>query len=699
MKLLLTLSALLSLMTLNAQVQPPVARKVPKALAIHGDTRTDNYYWLRDKTDPEAVEYLKAENAYTESVMKPNEALRDTIYNEILSRTKQTDLEVPVKDGPYFYYSRTVEGKQYPIFCRKKDALSAPEEVTLDANELAAGQAYFSLGGYNVSEDHKLLAYMVDNNGSEHFTLHIKDLSTGKTLPDQIGEITYGTAWGNDNRTLFYTTFDATQRPDRIRRHVLGSDPAQDAIVYTDNDGLFDVSLSKSRDRRFLLITTANTGKTSEVSFLDASKPSGSFQVVAPRRAGIEYYVEPQDDQFLIRTNDDGAVNFKLMSVNVADPARKNWKEVIPVQPDTTLTGVDAFAGFTVLHTRENGLPNIRVRNRKSGATYSVTFPEPAYSVAPAANPEYQSTLLRFTYTSLVTPRSVYDFNMADRTRALLKQTEILGGYDPSRYRSERIYATASDGKRIPISLVYKTGFVRDGKAPAFLMGYGSYGINSDPAFSTSALSLLDRGFVYAIAHVRGGSEFGRQWFDDGRMLHKRNSFTDFIACGEYLVSQKYTSPAKLAAMGGSAGGLLMGAVINLRPGLFHTVIAAVPFVDVVTTMLDPTIPLTTGEYDQWGNPEDKKYYDYIKSYSPYDNVEHKAYPNLLVTTGLNDPRVAYWEPAKWVARLRAYKTDHNVLLLKTQMGAGHGGPSGRYERMKETAFFYAFILSTMGPI
>ena len=697
MKPLLFVSALLSLMTLNAQAPPPVARKIPKALAIHGDTRTDNYYWLRDKTNPESIDYLKAENAYTESVMKPNEGLRDTIYNEILSRTKQTDLEVPVKDGAYFYYSRTVEGKQYPIYCRKKGALAAPEEVTLDANELAASQAYFALGGYNVSEDHKLLAYSVDNNGSEHYTLHIKDLVTGKTLADQIPETTYGLAWGNDNRTLFYTTFDATQRPDKIRRHVLGTDPAQDAIVYTDNDGLFDVSLSKSRDRRFLMITTANTGKTSEVSFLDASQPSNAFRVIMPRRAGVEYYVEPQDNEFLIRTNDDGAINFKLMTVNVADPARKNWKEVIPVHPDVTLTNIDAFAGFTVVHTRENGLPNIRVRNRKTGASYLVSFPEPAYSIAPAANPDYQSSQLRFTYTSLVTPRSVYDFDMADQTRTLLKQTEILGGYDPSRYHSERIYATASDGKRVPISLVYKVGFVRDGKAPTFLTGYGSYGINSDPAFSTSVLSLLDRGFVYAIAHVRGGSEFGRQWFDDGRMLHKRNSFTDFIACGEYLVSQKYTSSAKLAAMGGSAGGLLMGAVINLRPDLFHTVIAAVPFVDVVTTMLDPTIPLTTGEYDQWGNPEDKKYYDYMKSYSPYDNVEHKAYPNLLVTTGLNDPRVAYWEPAKWVARLRAYKTDHNVLMLKTQMGAGHGGPSGRYERMRETAFFYAFILSSMG--
>ncbi len=678
-------------------LQPPTAQQIPKELNTHGDLRIDPYFWMRDRSDPATIAYLEAENAYTQAIMKPLEPLVTQIYDEILSRIRQTDLTVPVKDGEYFYYLRTEEGRQYPIWCRKKGSTEAPEEILLDANVLAEGHEYFSLGGMDVSDDHNLLLYSVDNDGSERFTVHVKDLRTGELLADTIPLTSAGLTWAGDNRTFFYTTFDETRRPEKVHRHVLGADPLQDAVVFHERDTQFGFEVHRTRSRQYLLITSENASKTSEVHYLDAYQPDGEFRLMEPRNPGVEYYAEHQAGRFLIRTNDEGATDFKLMAAPVEDPSRENWTVVVPERPHIGLDAVDAFENFLVLQTREEGLPRLEVRNMRTGANQYVEFPEPAYTVHLDANREYKTEWLRFVYTSLITPPSVYDFNMATQQRELKKQVEVLGGYDSSQYESERVYAPASDGKLVPVSLVKKKGLPNDGKNPLLLYAYGSYGINSDPAFSHSALSLLDRGFTWAIAHIRGGSEYGRRWFEDGRMMRKRNTFTDFIACAEHLIGAGYTSPDKVAAMGGSAGGLLMGAIANMRPDLFHTLVARVPFVDVVTTMLDASIPLTTGEYDQWGNPEEKLYYDYMKSYSPYDNVERKSYPNILITTGLNDPRVAFWEPAKWAAKLRAMKTDHNLLLLKTDMGAGHGGASGRYERFKETALIYAFILHTMG--
>jgi oligopeptidase B len=666
--------------------EAPAAPRVPHELVHHGDTRIDDYYWLRERQNPAVVAYLEAENAFTASVMKPAEALREKIYQEILGRIQQTDLDVPVKRGDYFYYSRTEEGKQYPMFGRKHRSLESEEELLLDANQLAEGKAYFALGAFAVSEDHRLLAYSVDDTGAEEFTVFVKDLASGELLPDRIEKTSAGLVWANDNRTFFYTTFDATKRPEKVHRYEVGGGGESRAVVFTESDQQFTFELSKTRSKKYILITSVNASKTSEVLYLDANDPGGEFRPYRQRIEGVEYYLEHWRGEFVVRTNEGGAIHFKLLM---------DGKEIWPESKDATIDDVDAFENYLVLQTREKGLPFLRVMGESE--TYAIEFPEPAYTVYMQGNPGYNTPLLRFCYTSQVTPLSVYDFNMATRHRELKKQSPVLGGYDSALYVSERIHAVASDGTQIPISLAYKKGLQRNGGNPALLNGYGSYGLNSDPTFSYSSLSLLDRGFVVAIAHVRGGSEYGRTWFEDGRMLNKWNSFTDFISCAEHLIAEKYTTADKLAAMGGSAGGLLMGGIINLRPDLFHTVVAHVPFVDVVTTMLDPTIPLTTGEYDQWGNPEEKVYYDYMKSYSPYDNVQAKAYPHLLVTTGLNDPRVAYWEPAKWVARLRVMKTDTNLLLLKTEMGAGHGGPSGRYSRYQETALAYAFVLTTLG--
>jgi oligopeptidase B len=664
--------------------QAPAAPRIPRELVHHGDKRIDDYYWLRERENPEVVAYLEAENTYTSAVMKPAEALREKVYQEILGRIQQTDLDVPVKRGEYFYYSRTEEGKQYPIFARKHGSVEAEEELLLDANALAEGKGYLALGAFTVSEDHRWLAYSVDDTGAEEFTVFVKDLTTGELLPDRIEKTSAGLVWANDNRTFFYTTFDATKRPEKVHRYEVGT--GKTAVLFTESDEQFTFEVSKTRSKKYVLITSINASKTSDTLYLDADNPAVGFRPFWPRRDGVEYYLEHWRGEFVVRTNEGGAVHFKLLMRD---------KEILPENPEATIDEVEAFENHLVVQTREKGLPVLRVMG--DGETYAIEFPEPAYTVYMQGNAEYRNHAVRFAYTSQVTPISVYDFDMNTKHRELKKRMPVLGGYDPALYVSERIHAVASDGKLVPISLVYKKGLKRDGSNPALLHGYGSYGLNSDPGFSYSSLSLLDRGFVVAIAHVRGGSEYGRMWFEDGRMLNKRNSFTDFIACAEHLIAEKYTSADKLAAMGGSAGGLLMGAILNLRPDLFHTVVAHVPFVDVVTTMLDPTIPLTTGEYDQWGNPEEKLYYDYMKSYSPYDNVEAKEYPNLLVTTGLNDPRVAYWEPAKWVARLRAMKTDQNLLLLKTEMGAGHGGPSGRYARYQETAFAYAFILTTLG--
>ena len=669
---------------------PPIAKKIPKESTIHGDTRVDPYFWLREKTSPDVIAYLEAENRYTEAVMADTQALQQTLYNEILGRIQETDLTVPARRGPYLYYARTEAGKQYTIQCRKQ-LESEIEEVVLDENQLAQGEKYFRIEAIRPSTNHNLLAYSVDTEGDEDYTIFVKDLTTGSRLPDQVSGNQGAIVWANDNQTFFYVTLDPAKRPEKVWRHKLGSPSTQDELVFHEKDERFFVSINKTRSRRFILIDI-HSKNTTEVHYLPADHPEGQIQLIDPRRPEHQYHVADQGDQFFIRTNDE-AKNFRLMSAPVASPARRNWSEVIPHRAEVKLEGIDAFQNFLTLYERENGLLRIRVQDSTTGNIHGVTFDEPAYSVAASDNYEYDTQTLRFRYTSLVTPASVYDYDMQTRTRTLLKQEPVLGGYDASQYQSERIFATAEDGASIPISLVYKKGATN---APLLLYGYGSYGINMEASFVSSRLSLLDRGFIYAIATIRGGAEQGEEWHDQGKMMAKRNTFTDFIAAAEHLIAQRYTTSDRLAIMGGSAGGLLMGAVLNMRPDLFKAVIAKVPFVDVLNTMLDASLPLTVTEYDEWGDPNQEAAYRYMKTYSPYDNVEKKAYPNLLITAGLNDPRVQYWEPAKWAAKLRATKTDSNIVLLKTDMGSGHFGASGRYERIKETAFDYAFLLKAV---
>ena len=674
---------------------PPAAKIIPRTETIHGETRVDNYCWLRERDNPEVIEYLKAENQYTTAMMKHTEEFQERLYKELLGRIKETDLSVPVKIDDYYYYSRTEEGKQYHILCRKKESLDAEEEILLDQNALAAGHDYFELGVYEISPNHELLAYSVDTSGSEVYTLYIKDLNAGELRKDEIADTYYSVEWANDNRTIFYNVLDEARRPYKLYRHVLGTDPATDVMIYREEDESFYVSLYKTKSRAYLILALGSV-TASEVHYLDANCPTEEFKVVHRRQHDMEYDVTHHGDKFFIVTNDD-AKNFRLMEAPASAPSKDNWREVIPHRDSVMLDGVEASRDHLAIYEREDGLKKIRIRNMENDEEYYVDFPEPVYTFRAGPNPDFNSSALRFSYTSLVTPPSVFDYDMNTRERELKKRDEIPSGYDSSLYQSERIFAEASDGARMPISLVYRKGMVKDGGNPLFLYAYGSYGSSSDPGFSSSRLSMLDRGFIYAIAHIRGGQEMGRYWYDQGKLLHKKNTFTDFIACAEHLVAEKYTSSDKLVINGGSAGGLLMGAVTNMRPDLFRAVIANVPFVDVINTMLDASIPLTVTEYEEWGNPNEKEYYDYMKSYSPYDNVEAKDYPNILVTAGLNDPRVQYWEPAKWTAKLRALKTDNNVLLLKTDMGAGHGGPSGRYDYLKKIAFEYAFILDLLG--
>ncbi|MFH1110753.1 MAG: S9 family peptidase [Planctomycetota bacterium] len=674
--------------------QPPVAKIVPKTLTIHGHERIDNYQWLRERDNAEVLQYLEAENAYTEAVMKSTGPLQARLYEEITSRIKQTDLSVPTRIDNFYYYTRTFEGKNYPVHCRKKGSLDAAEEILLDVNACAEGKKYYRVAVFRVSPDHRLLAYSDDTEGDETYTLRFKDLNTGAMLPDTIANIDYSVEWANDNRTVYYATLDAARRPHKLHRHVLGDPVERDALLYHETDETFRIGLSKSRSRKFLILNLDST-LTTEVRVLSADAASGAFAVVEPRKRGHEYHIEHHGERFFIVTNDD-ARNFRLMETPTAVPGRSHWKEVIPHREKVKLDDVDAFADHLLIRERDEGLPRLRIRKLADDSDHMVEFDEPAYAVFPTGNEEFKTDTLRFMYQSLITPRSVYDYNMNTRKSELLKRDEVLGGYEPNHYVSERVFATAADGTRVPINLAYRKGLTRDGKNPMLLNAYGSYGASMDTFFSADRISLLDRGFVFALANIRGGGELGRPWYEDGKLLKKKNTFTDFIACAEHLIAEKYTAPDRLAIQGGSAGGLLMGAVTNMRPDLFKVVIAHVPFVDVINTMLDPSIPLTTLEYDEWGNPNDKTYYEYMFSYSPYDNVAAKAYPNILVKTGLNDPRVAYWEPAKWVARLRAAKTDNNRLLLKTRMEAGHGGASGRYDRWKDTAFDYAFILDTL---
>jgi oligopeptidase B len=679
----------------EAELVPPVARVEPRVHTLHGETRIDDYFWLRDRSDPEVIAYLEAENRYTGAVMRHTEALQEQLYQEMRRRIKETDLSVPERVDDYFYYTRTEAGGQYPIFCRRRGSLEAPEEILLDQNPLAADHAYFKIGVNEVSPDHRLLAYSVDTSGAEEFTLYIKDLTTGQLLAESIGNTSLGVTWANDSRTLFYTLLDHARRPCRLYRHTVRTSPTTDVLVYFEPDESFFLDINRTRSRRYLLLDIASHS-TSEVRFLDADEAEGAFRVVQPREPGVEYSVEHHDERFFITTN-DGAPNFRLVQAPVASPSKANWLPVLPYRPDIKLDETDAFRSHLVVYERQAGLRQIRVMNLASGEEHLVPFPEPVYTLRAHENPEFETPLLRFTYTSLVTPSSVVEYDMGERTWTVRKQTEVRGGYDPSLYRSERVFATAPDGEPVPISLVYRAPLQLNGERPLLLNGYGAYGLSYDPSFSSNTLSLLDRGFVVAIAHVRGGEEMGRPWYEGGKLLNKRSTFTDFIASAEHLVAAGYTSSDRLVINGGSAGGLLMGAVTNLRPDLFRVVLAEVPFVDVVNTMLDASLPLTVIEYDEWGNPNDRAAYEYIRSYSPYDNIEAKDYPHMLVTAGLNDPRVAYWEPAKWTARLRATKTNGNRLLLRTNMGAGHGGASGRFDFLREIAFKYAFMLDVLG--
>jgi oligopeptidase B len=685
----------LPLLGLAAQ-QPPVAAVRPYRMEAHGDVRNDEYYWLRERTNPEVIQYLEAENAYTKSVMAHTEALQERLFEEIKGRVRQNDQSVPYRQGGYFYYSRFVEGKDYPILARKRGSLTAPEDIMLDGNALGAGKPFFQVMGWQVSSGEDLLAFAVDTMGRRIATLRVKNLRTGELLPDVIPAVTGNIAWAEDNKTLFYTKQDPeTLRWYRIYRHVLGTDAARDQLVFEETDDTYSVFVFKTKSHRYVMISSEQT-LASEYRFVPADKPAQPFTVLLARRRGHEYDVDHYGDYFYIRTNDGGgAQNLRLMRTPVGRTARENWQEVIPHRPDVYLGGFEIFKDYLVLSERKDGLVQLRVRPWNGSAEHYLAFGEPAYLAYVSVNRQFDTNVLRFGYTSLTTPTSTYDYDMATRQKTLLKRDEILGGFDPANYVTERLYTTARDGTRVPVSLVYKKGIARP--APLLLYGYGSYGSSTDPTFSAERLSLLDRGFVYAIAHIRGGQEMGRAWYEDGKLLHKKNTFTDFIDVGDDLVRRGYTTPDRMFARGGSAGGLLMGAVINMRPDLFKGVIAGVPFVDVITTMLDASIPLTTGEYDEWGNPNDSTYYRYMLSYSPYDQVERKAYPNLLVTAGLHDSQVQYFEPAKWVARLRAMKTDSNRLILRTNMEAGHGGASGRYKRWRDVAFEWAFLLDLAG--
>ena len=677
-------------------MKPPVAKRVAHVDERHGERVEDPYHWLRDdsRKAPEVLDYLRAENAYTEAVLEPTEPLQKRLFDEMVARIQETDSSVPERDGEHFYYRRTEQGRQYRIYCRKTDSLDADEELLLDANVLAEGHEYFQLGVFKPSPDHELLAYSVDTDGGERYTIFIKNLRTGELLSDRIPDTYYSLEWANDNRTIFYNKVDAAHRPYQLCRHVLGTDPDEDVVVYEETDESFFLSLNKTKSQRYLMLSLGSNN-TTEAHFLDADEPTGPFRLIQPRQHKMEYYVGHWRDRFYIMTNDQ-AINFKLVEAPVADPSKQQWKDVIPHRPEVKLEDVQIFADHMAVLERESGLHGVRVVELPGWRQHEIEFPEPVYTVHLAANPQFATTQLRFIYESLVTPASVFDYDMNERSRELKKEEPVLGGYDKADYRTERLFARAPDGTRVPISLVCRRGVEREGKNPLLLYAYGSYGASTDPTFASSRLSLVDRGFVFAIAHVRGGGDLGRPWYEDGKLLNKRNTFTDFIACAEHLIAEGYTSPRRLAIRGGSAGGLLMGAVVNMRPDLFRAVVAKVPFVDIMNTMLDPTIPLTVIEWEEWGDPRRREYYDYMRSYSPYDNVAARDYPDMLVTSGLNDPRVAYWEPAKWVARLRATKTGDSLLLLKTNLDAGHAGPSGRYDSLKELALDYAFILDRL---
>jgi oligopeptidase B len=673
--------------------QPPMTEKKPKTTNIHGTTLVDDFFWLREKTNPAVLAHLKAEDDYAATVMKPTAALQEKLYNEMLSHIKQTDTNVPYRWGNYFYYSRTEEGKQYPIYCRKKGSLEAPEEVVLDQNELAKGQKFMSVGTFVPSDDGNLLAYSTDNTGYRQYTLQVKDLRTGQLFPERMERVN-GVAWATDNKTFFYVTEDdVTKRSDKFFRHVLGTDKSD--LVYEEKDELFDIGVDRSLDKAVIFLAAFSKTST-ESRYIRADDPNGALKVIIPRQPEHEYDVDYRNGLFYIRTN-KGAKNFRIVTAPVSDPSEKNWKEFVTHRPEVKLDAISLFADHAVLSEWENGLQQLEVLDFKTNKRQRIKFPEPVYSVGLTSNREFNTSVVRFGYNSLVTPYSVFDYDMNTGKTTLLKETEVPGGFSRANYKSERVFATAADGTKIPMSVVYRKGVKLDGSAPLLLYGYGSYGLSIPPTFSSSRLSLLDRGVIFAIGHIRGGGELGEEWRQAGRMMKKMNTFTDFIACAEALVKQKYTSKDRLVIQGGSAGGLLVGAVSNMRPDLFKAVVSQVPFVDVLNTMLDASLPLTTSEYIEWGNPNEKPAFDYMKTYSPYDNVTKQNYPAMLVKVSVNDSQVPYWEGAKLVAKLRALKTDNNPLLLKVNFGAGHGGASGRYDALRETAFDYAFMLWQMG--
>ena len=679
----------------------PTAPKRPYEITQHGQTRIDNYYWMRHREDPEVMKYLHAESDYLEEIMGHTKPLQATLYAEMKNRLKETDSTVPEKRGEYFYYFRTEAGKQYPIYCRRKGSLESPEQILLDQNTLAQGKSFCSVGALIVSPDGNKLAFSIDYEGAEVYSLYLKDLRSEKLYPDAIPN-TYssvyfhtGVEWANDSETIFYLTLDESQRPSKLLRHRIGTDFSQDALIFHEEDDSYFLFIIKTRDNAYIM-TNHHSSLTTEMRFLCADQPESELKILSPRKEGIEYYAAHHDGYFFIATNDQ-ARNFKVMKTSVDASEMQYWQEVIPHCEDVLIDYVDTFKDYLILYERRNGLRQIRISAPETtGNVRYVEFREPAYNVELEANPEYDTHILRFKYSSLVTPPSVIDYHMDTGEWELKKQDEIADGYDRSKYTSERIYATAPDGKQIPISLVYKKDLKKDGNNPTLLYGYGSYGAVIDADFDPNRFSLLDRGFVFAIGHIRGGSDMGRAWYDDGKMLKKKNSFTDFIACAEYLIQEGYTSQQKLSILGGSAGGLLVTACLTMRPDLFKAVIAKVAFVDVVTTMSDPTIPLTALEWDEWGNPQVREHFDYMMSYSPYDSVRPAEYPHLLITTGLNDPRVAYWEPAKFAAKLREMKTDNNLLLLRTNFDAGHAGASGRYDHLKEVAGDYAFLIDRL---
>ena len=680
----------------SAKATQPIAKKVAKELTIHDDTRIDDYYWLNQREDPEVVSYLEAENSYTSEVMKHTESFQEKLFDEIVGRIKKDDSSVPYKDNGYWYLTSFEEGKEYPIYSRKAGTLDAKNEITLDVNQLAKDFEYYAAGGLSVSPDNKLMSFGEDTLSRRIYTIKFKNLETGEMLADQIPNTTGRAVWANDNKTLFYSVKDETLRSYKIFKHKLGTDPSKDVEVFHEGDDTFGCYVYKTKSDKYIVIGSYHT-LTTDFRFVNANTPDAPFKVFEPRdlKGEHEYSINHYGDKFYIRTNLD-AENFRLMETPENATGKANWKEVIPHRKDVLLEGMDIFKDYLVLSERKAGITQLRVRPWKGDEHY-IAFKDDAYLAYTSVNPQFDTDLLRIGYQSMATPNTTYDYNMKTKEMKQLKQQEVVGDFDSNNYKTERIFVKARDGAQVPVSIVYKKSTKIDGSAPMLLYAYGSYGNSMDPYFSSVRLSLLDRGFVYAIAHIRGGMEMGKYWYEDGKKLKKKNTFTDFIDCAEHLTANQYADKDKVFAMGGSAGGLLMGAIVNMRPDLWRGVVAAVPFVDVVTTMLDETIPLTTGEFDEWGNPKDKEYYDYIKSYSPYDNVEKKDYPNMLVTTGLHDSQVQYWEPAKWVAKLRDYKTDDNVLLLHTNMGAGHGGASGRFKRHKETAMEYSFLLDLAG--